>query len=172
MGHKTTFITGIGLSALLLLAACATPSDPDATVSDQGQTVVQDSQGPSGPVPGSQEDFDRNAENQVLFAFDRFDLSDSAKRVLRQQAAWLRAHPESKILIEGNCDERGTREYNLALGARRANSAKDYLVEQGIDASRVRTISYGKERPVCTASSESCWQRNRNATTVVREGGA
>jgi peptidoglycan-associated lipoprotein len=104
----------------------------------------------------------------VLFGFDQYDLSADARATLDRQAAWLRQNPQRSITIEGHCDERGTREYNLALGDRRANSVKNYLVTLGIPADRIRTISYGKERPAAIGASEAAWAQNRRAVTVVQ----
>jgi peptidoglycan-associated lipoprotein len=103
----------------------------------------------------------------VFFGTDRHDLDAEAQATLRKQAEWLAANPNTSAVIEGHADERGTREYNLALGARRANSARTFLVGQGIDPGRLRTVSYGKERPVALCSDESCWSQNRRAVTVV-----
>ena len=165
MGDKVLSLSGFGAaSALLLLSACATPQDSGAGIDDSATTVVEE---PSGPTPGSTEDFEVNAGNRVFFAFDRFDLSSDAQSTLSRQAAWLKSYPEARIRIEGNCDERGTREYNLALGARRANAAKDYLVGLGVDASRITTISFGKERPIDPRSTPEAWALNRNSTTVI-----
>lgn len=164
MTPKNFGLAGIGLSAsLLLLAACGTTPEP--TVSDDASTMVQD--GADGPVPGSMEDLVVNVGNRVFYGFDRYDLSSDARATLDRQATWLQSYPEVKIRIEGNCDERGTREYNLALGARRANAAKDYLVGIGIDPARISTISYGKERPIDPRSTAEAWALNRNATTIV-----
>ena len=125
---------------------------------------------PQGPTPGSMEDFEVTAGDRVFYGFDQHNLTSQARSTLRRQAAWLSSYPDTRILIAGNCDERGTREYNLALGARRANAARDYLVSQGVDPSRIETVSYGKERPVCNESTEECWARNRNATTIIQSG--
>jgi peptidoglycan-associated lipoprotein len=97
----------------------------------------------------------------IYFDFDKSFIRDDAKGVIKANAAWLKAHPKVKISIEGNCDERGTKEYNQALGQRRAASAKKYLADMGISSNRISLISYGKEKPVCTDSTESCWQKNR-----------
>ena len=105
--------------------------------------------------------------NDAFFDYDQSDLREDARSTLATDAQWLKKHPSVQVLIEGHCDERGTAAYNLALGDRRANAAKEYLVSLGIDASRLRTISYGKERPFCTESSESCWQKNRRAHLVI-----
>jgi peptidoglycan-associated lipoprotein len=105
--------------------------------------------------------------NDAFFDFDQSDLREDARSVLAADAQWLKKHGSVQVLIEGHCDERGTAAYNLALGDRRANAAKEYLVSLGIDSSRVKTVSYGKERPFCTENSESCWQKNRRAHLVI-----
>ena len=106
--------------------------------------------------------------NVVRFDYDSSALSSQARSTLDAQAAFLRSNPSYRITVEGHCDERGTREYNLALGERRASAARDYLVAQGIDGARIRTISYGKERPEVVGSNESAWERNRRAVSVIR----
>jgi|SRR5215831_15826155 len=103
----------------------------------------------------------------AFFEFDKSELRDDARAVLSANSEWLKKYPSVQVLIEGHCDERGTSEYNLALGDRRANAAKEYLASLGIDSSRVRTVSYGKERPFCTASTEDCWQQNRRGHFVI-----
>jgi peptidoglycan-associated lipoprotein len=105
--------------------------------------------------------------SDAFFDYDQSDLREDARSVLAGDAQWLKKHSTVQVLIEGHCDERGTAAYNLALGDRRANAAKEYLVSLGIDGSRVRTVSYGKERPFCTESTESCWQKNRRAHLVI-----
>lgn len=122
----------------------------------------------NGIVPGSRADFvAQSGSDTVHFATDSSDIDAEAQGILAKQAAWLQKFPRVNVTIEGHCDERGTREYNLALGDRRANSAKAYLVSQGIAASRLTTISYGKERPIATGSDESAWAQNRRAVSVV-----
>jgi peptidoglycan-associated lipoprotein len=106
----------------------------------------------------------------VFFEFDSYDLTADARDILKGNAEWLKGNSSARIEVEGHCDERGTSEYNLALGARRAQSAKDYLISLGISAERVSTISYGEEIPVCTESSESCWRQNRRARFVIIPG--
>ena len=106
-------------------------------------------------------------EPNVYFDFDRSNLRAEAREALTGNARWLRQHPEFIVTIEGHCDERGTNEYNLALGERRANAAQDYMVSLNVEPGRFRTISYGEERPVCTQSDEACWQRNRRAHMVI-----
>lgn len=155
-------IAGLAVGAMLL-AACTGYSGNSAVVSDTYEE-------PSGPVPGSQEDLEANVGDRIFFAFDRYDLNDTAQATLRRQGAWMKMHPSVTVVVAGNCDERGTREYNLALGARRANSAKDFLTSLGVDPARVTTISYGKERPTCMGSNEDCWALNRNDITSVTGG--
>ena len=105
--------------------------------------------------------------SDAFFDYDQADLREDARSVLAGDAQWLKKHATVQVLIEGHCDERGTAAYNLALGDRRANAAKEYLISLGIDGSRLRTVSYGKERPFCTESTESCWQKNRRAHLVI-----
>ena len=127
-------------------------------------------QGPTGPIPGSMQDFVINAGDRVYFDFDQFTVREDAKAVLDRQAAWLQRYPQVMIRIEGNADERGTREYNLALGARRAESVRAYLAGRGIAGGRITTISYGKEKPIDGGSNEDAWARNRNAHTALTSG--
>ncbi|MFP4519457.1 MAG: peptidoglycan-associated lipoprotein Pal [Oceanicaulis sp.] len=161
---------GLGLFA----AACATQPEPyvePEVVEDQEETVAEDTTpAETGPVAGSVEDFEVTAGDRVFYGFDQATLTSEARETLRRQAAWLSSYPSVRVLIAGNADERGTREYNLALGARRANAARDFLVSQGVDPSRIETVSYGKENPVCRESTERCWALNRNATTVIQSG--
>jgi peptidoglycan-associated lipoprotein len=103
----------------------------------------------------------------ALFDYDKADLRDDARATLAANADWLKKYPSIQVLVEGHCDERGTSAYNLALGDRRANAARDYLASLGVDGSRLKTVSYGKERPICTESNEGCWQRNRRAAFVI-----
>lgn len=155
------------LAAVLLVAACETAPQTDGSgaanggASNAGGSTVQ------GPAPGSQEDLVANVGDRVFFGFDRFDLSPEARSTLDRQAAWLRQYPSVTVTVEGHADERGTREYNLALGDRRATSVKNYLVALGIDPSRISTISYGKERPAVLGSDEAAWAQNRRGVTVV-----
>lgn len=148
--------------ALLLLVACS--STPEPAPGGPGGPG-----GASGPQfgPGSQQDLAATAGDRVFFAFDSAQISPEAQRILQRQAEWLRRYPNVGVTIEGHCDERGTREYNLALGERRAQAAKGVLVALGIPASRLSTISYGKERPAVPGSSEDAYAQNRRAVTVV-----
>jgi peptidoglycan-associated lipoprotein len=117
--------------------------------------------------PGTQEDMVVNVGDRVFFGFDKSDLSAEAQATLDRQATWLKKYSSAKVTLEGHADERGTREYNLALGERRATAAKNYLVAAGISGARVNTISYGKERPAVVGSNEAAWAQNRRAVTVI-----
>jgi len=124
----------------------------------------------SAIVPGSAADFlDKVGSDKVYFATDSYEIDSASQATLDRQSGWLNQYPAVKITIEGHCDERGTREYNLALGERRANAAKDYLVSLGVPAARLTTISYGKERPVALGSNEAAWAQNRRAVTIVMQ---
>jgi peptidoglycan-associated lipoprotein len=118
-------------------------------------------------TPGSQQDFVVNVGDRVFFESDQTDLTPQAIATLEKQVQWLQAYPRYTFTIEGHADERGTREYNIALGARRAQSVRTYMASKGIDPSRMRTISYGKERPVAVCNDISCWSQNRRAVTVL-----
>ncbi len=123
-----------------------------------------------GTLPGSQQDFTINVGDRVYFDFDAHSVRADAAPVLAAQAAWLNRYPSVMVRLEGNADERGTREYNLALGARRANAVREFLVSRGVSASRITTVSYGKERPIDPGTSEEAYQRNRNAHTAITSG--
>ena len=162
------------LSATLLLAACTHKQEAVNTAPPpappQQQAAMPPAPVQSSIVPGSAEDLRVNVGDTVHFGYNEYNVMDSDKSVLGRQAAWLQKYPSVRVTIEGHCDERGTREYNLALGARRANAVKEYLVSQGVSAGRVETVSYGKERPICTDSNEACWSQNRRGVTTVTGG--
>jgi len=152
-------------AAVALLAACSsTPPATTAASTGTGTTTTA----PSGPAPGSEEDLVANVGDRVFYAFNQSSLSDEAKATLDRQAAWLAKYPQVSIQVAGNCDERGTEEFNLALGNRRATAAKDYLVAKGVDGSRLTTISYGKDKPTAVGSDEQAWAQNRNAISSVK----
>ena len=122
----------------------------------------------TSPISGTLADINAKGYlKDALFDYDKADLRDDARAMLAANSDWLKKWPTVQVLIEGHCDERGTAAYNLALGDRRANAARDYLASLGVDGSRLKTVSYGKERPVCTESNEGCWQRNRRAAFVI-----
>ena len=153
----------LAFATLAALGACATKKPPPVT-------PVVDPVRPSGPIPGSVQDFQVSVGDRVYFDTDQFSLRPDARTTLEKQAAWLAKYPNVRITVEGNCDERGTREYNLALGARRANAARDYLVNLGVSPSRVATVSYGKERPLDPRSNDAAWAQNRNSHTNIVSG--
>ena len=149
-------------AVLLLVSACETGMGDGSDGSMNG--------GNMGPAtPGSARDLAENVGDRVFFAFDSSSLTSEGRATLDKQAAWLKKYDEVKVAVEGHCDERGTREYNLALGERRAQAAKNYLVAAGIPASRVSTISYGKERPAVVGSTEAAYSQNRRSVTVVAQ---
>ncbi|WP_417482864.1 peptidoglycan-associated lipoprotein Pal [Maricaulis sp.] len=168
---RMKFFAIAALGAFATACASTPPVQQETAPIAQPQVQPQaDPYRPSGPIAGSVQDFVQNAGDRVFYGYDRHDLTPEARETLRHQAAWLASYSGTRILIAGNCDERGTREYNLALGARRANAARDYLISQGVDPSRISTVSYGKERPTCRESGEACWAVNRNATTAITGG--
>lgn len=142
-------------------------TDSDVLFEDTGEGVSA-TDGDMMSVPGTQEDLIVSVGDRVFYATDSSELDATARKTLERQAAWLRTYPNVNVVIEGHADERGTREYNLALGERRANSAKNYLVALGIDGGRIETISYGKERPAVLGSNPAAWKRNRRAVMVVQ----
>jgi peptidoglycan-associated lipoprotein len=144
--------------AILAVGACESTTNNTDAVNTEPAT------------PGSERDFIVNVGDRVFFLTDTSSLTDTAMETLRRQAAWLKQYPSVRIQVEGHADERGTREYNIALSARRGNATKAFLVSQGIDPSRVDTIAYGKERPVATCDAESCWSQNRRAVTLITSG--
>jgi len=125
---------------------------------------------PAGPIPGSVKDFVVSAGDRIYFGTNENTISSEGGAILDAQAQWLNRYPQVMVRIEGNCDERGTREYNLALGARRAQAVKDYLAAHGIAAARMTTISYGKEKPIDPGTGEEAWAHNRNAHTTIVAG--
>ena len=172
------------LTATAFLAACETASTTtgDATSSAQSSSTntattassSSSSSSSSASSSSSGESASASVKSEfakvgttVLFDFDSAQLTDYAQRVLDRQAAFMKARPETRVIIGGHADERGTREYNLALGERRASSARDYLVAKGVNAARIRIISYGKERPASVGSTEAAWRLNRRAQTVL-----
>lgn len=154
----------------LALSACAKKA-PNVLPPDPGGAVSTDNSGTGSqaPVPGSQADFvaQMMGQDTIYFDTDRYNIDGADQQALAAQAVWLAKYPAKRITIEGHCDERGTREYNLALGERRANAAKNYLVSLGIDAGRIGTVSHGKERPLALGSNEESWAKNRRAVTVT-----
>lgn len=171
--RKTSVILLVS-SAALALSACAKKA-PEALPPPPADTPPPPPPStapppPAGPTPGSQADFVASVtSDRVFFDLDQSEIDAEDQATLRSQAEWLLRYPQKRITVEGHCDERGTREYNLALGERRANAAKNYLVTLGVDTGRITTISYGKERPAALGSDEASWAQNRRAVTVTVE---
>ena len=156
--------------ALLMLAMAAAMGGCANNQNDPNSQLGPDGKGPI--TPGTQRDFSVNVGDLVYFSSDSTDLTPEAQSTLQKQAQWLRQYPQFTITIEGHADERGTREYNIALGARRATTVRNFLAQNGVQANRVRTISYGKERPVAVCNDISCWSQNRRAQTVLNNRAA
>ncbi len=173
-------------AALVLVAACETTPDESASTSGAGATTSSGSGTSSeittaavtpettatdtammAPEPGSQEDLVVNVGDRVFFGFDKSVITAASEKTLKRQAAWMRKHSNLTVTVEGHADERGTREYNLALGERRANSVKNFLVAIGVSADRIATISYGKERPDALGHAEAAWSQNRRGVTTL-----
>lgn len=163
MKHITKAIL---LVAALGVSACSNSRFNDVVLGGGGDTVPGSASDPASPAY-----FQQTVGDRVLFAVDQSTLSGEAQDVLVKQAAWLMENPEYTAVIEGHADEQGTREYNLALGARRASAAQNYLVDRGVAPNRLRTVSYGKERPIEICSEEACYTKNRRAVTVISAGG-
>jgi peptidoglycan-associated lipoprotein len=160
MNRRTAFKAAAGLASLVALTACSKKS-----------TDLQAGTGPgAAAVPGSEQDFTVNVGDRVFFSEDKSTLSAEAQETLRRQAAWLNKYPNVTVQVEGHADERGTREYNIALSARRATATREFLLAQGVAGSRVASIAYGKERPVALCDAEQCWSQNRRAVTVITGG--
>ena len=172
------------LSALLLVSACAKKPEPVVTPPPQTTeraptTDVAPDTTPAGPVdlkeeppPKSIQELQAEAERagllgDVFYDFDKYDLRSEARDRLQKNASFIKQNPDLRFIIEGHCDERGTNEYNIALGQSRSTSALDYLISLGVPAGNFKTISYGEERPFCTESNEACWQKNRRARFVI-----
>jgi peptidoglycan-associated lipoprotein len=172
------------LSFVLLLSACAEkmmeappPAPPPPPVAMPAPPPPPPAPPPRPPapvqqsiVPGSVQDFQVNVGDRIFFEYDKTDIDDRARAILQKQAAWLQRFGAVTLTIEGHCDERGTREYNLGLGARRAQAVKDYLASLGVSGARLDTISYGKERPVCVESNDACWAQNRRGVSTIKSG--
>lgn len=145
------------IAAMIFVVACSSNNDQQQAAS--ASTTV---------TPGSVADFRQNVGDRVFFALDESTVNSEGRQTLTRQAEWLKKYPNYQVTVEGHCDERGTREYNLALGERRANSARQFLIAQGVPAARLKTISYGKERPDPVGSDEAAWALNRRAVTALQ----
>ena len=161
ISNKAGFRFAAAFCCVLALAACSKKSTPDLEATGGiGQSAA----------PGSEQDFAVNAGDRVFFLEDQSALTPEAQETLRKQAAWLQKYTAVAVQIEGHADERGTREYNIALSARRATTTREFLLAQGVEAGRVSSIAYGKERPAALCDAEQCWSQNRRAVTVITGG--
>lgn len=158
-------LTAAALAIAMVLAGCADEPKDQATPTNTGDGTNTANAG--GPPPNSVEYFNQVVGDRVFFATDQHRLDGEARSVLQRQAQWLQSNPNTSVSIEGHADERGTRQYNLALGARRANSVRSFLISQGVAAGRLRAVTFGKERPVALCSNASCWSQNRRGVSVV-----
>jgi peptidoglycan-associated lipoprotein len=161
-----------GATLVFFLAACSTTPKDTAESSGSGSSstssdVTSNESESQSIEPGSQEDLIVNVGDRVFFNYDSSDLDSDAQELLQDQVVWLKQYSDVSVIIEGHCDERGTREYNLALGEKRAQSVKNYLISLGISSDRVSTISYGKERPAVIGSNDGAWSQNRRSVTIV-----
>lgn len=166
-------LTAVCAATALLLTACASDTtNPNgaagAGMNGAGGMSNAGLMGRGNAAPGSQEDLTQSAGDRIYFDTDQSQITQQASATLDRQAQWLQQYPRISVWVAGNCDERGTEEYNLALGQRRANADRDYLASRGINPGRIQTISYGKDRPVDTGSGEDAWAHNRNAITSIR----
>jgi len=173
-------------AAALLVSACATEPQDSGSAKSEGSSAQASSSAqsgaapkaaakpkkaaPAGAPPGSRVDFFVNVGDRIFFDLDKSEISEKAAATLKKQAAWLKKYQDHTIVVEGHCDERGTREYNLALGERRANAVREYLISLGVAPGRIETISYGKERPAVVGSNESAWAQNRRGVTLPSGG--
>ena len=160
---KSKILITLAVAGLTLAGCASTTEAPSAARSTAPSVSTAASQSTA-----SSQYLVQNVGDRVFFATDQSSLDGSARATLRNQAQWLAQNTEIRIVVEGHADERGTRDYNLALGARRANAVRDFLISQGVDGSRLQTISYGKERPVSLCSEEACWSKNRRTVATIR----
>ena len=175
MSKSAGRLTASSLLVTLLLSACGTSGDGAANPGGEGQGAAPGTQQQTAglptvsasDLPGLQRELSQDVGDRVLFVTDRWDLSPDDQSILRHQAAWLSQHPQLLVTIAGHGDERGTREYNLALGERRATTVEQFLQALGVDPHRLSVISYGKEQPDCVDADEACWSRNRRAVTLL-----
>ena len=158
------------LASVLLVACSSTKkTDSGSGSSSLNSGSTGDSSSISAPYPGDKAELGKGLQDRVFFGLDSSDLDGTSTSVLENQSRWLVANKDKKVVVEGHCDERGTREYNLALGERRANAVKEYLTGHGVDSSRIKTISYGKERPAIQGSNEESWAQNRRSVLIEEQ---
>jgi peptidoglycan-associated lipoprotein len=160
MSRRASLKLAAACCCFLALAACSKKTTPDLEADGGGGAAK----------PGSEQDFTVNVGDRIYFAEDKSDLSTEAQETLRRQAEWLQKYGNVKVQVEGHADERGTREYNISLSARRATATREFLIAQGVTGGRISSIAYGKERPVALCDAEQCWSQNRRAVTVITGG--
>ena len=160
MNRRMSLKLAAALASTMVLAACS-----------KKKTDLSAGTGPgAAAIPGSEQDFTVNVGDRVFFLEDQSTLTPEAQETLRRQAQWLQQYPAVMVQVEGHADERGTREYNIALSARRATAAREFLIAQGVPGNRISSIAYGKERPAALCDAEQCWSQNRRAVTVITGG--
>ena len=164
MKSSVSFKIAVALCCVMALAACSKKNTPDL------ESSAANGLGAGQNLPGSAEQFAAEVGDRIFFAEDQSTLSPEAQETLRRQAQWLQQYPNVTIQVEGHADERGTREYNIALSARRATAAREFLIAQGVEKGRVSSIAYGKERPAALCDAEQCWSQNRRTVTVITGG--
>lgn len=155
----------LAVAGLALAVSACSKEAPETSMEDNAEVAI--SSEIKGVIAGTQADLDARAGNTVYFGYDKYSLSPEATKTLKKQATWLKMFPKVNVIIEGNCDERGTRKYNQALGEKRANAAKRYLIAQGVSAKRITTVSYGKDKPVALGNTEEAYAKNRRDVTVI-----
>jgi peptidoglycan-associated lipoprotein len=171
MQRSAGFRTAALMSCFLALAACSKKAKPDldAGLGGDGGGSGLDA-GSRSAAPGSESDFQTNVGDRIYFLVDQTNLTPEGREILARQAEWLQKYPDVTIQVEGHADERGTREYNISLSARRATNSRNFLISQGIKGSRISSIAYGKEKPAQLCDAEECWSQNRRAVTVITGG--
>jgi peptidoglycan-associated lipoprotein len=169
MTRSAGFRTAALMSCFLALAACSKKNTPDLEAGPGGGGAGLDG-GAGGVAPGSQADFETNVGDRVYFLVDQTNLTPEGREILTRQAEWLQRYPNVSVQVEGHADERGTREYNISLSARRATNTRNFLISQGVKGSQISSIAYGKERPAQLCDAEECWSQNRRAVTVITGG--
>lgn len=170
MTSRKTLTLALAVVSALSLAACTKKTSTAGLGADGMGGPGSGLMGSAGQVAGSADDFKVNVGDRVFFMMDQTTLTAEATDTLAKQAAWLKQYPDVQVQIEGHADERGTREYNISLSARRAVATRNFLISQGISAARIATIAYGKERPAALCDAEECWSQNRRAVTVITGG--
>jgi peptidoglycan-associated lipoprotein len=162
---KTGLKIAVALSCALALAACSKKAATNLEANASGIGA-----GVGSAAPGTEQDFAVNVGDRVFFLVDQSNLTEEAQQTLSRQAQWLQQYPDVTIQVEGHSDERGTREYNISLSARRATTVREFLIAQGVKSNRISSIAYGKERPAALCDAEQCWSQNRRAVTVITGG--